>query len=346
LEKRSRRSIVRSHRFTGIDDAANGKEHDAMRRQRRLTPEFEHDFVRDPQLGYEAPNPSEFVRCVEHGSPTPLERWHCHDEYELQLIVGARGHAFVGDHVGHFEPGHLVLTGPRLPHNWVSTDLPPNGLEVRSLVLQFRGEPLIDGMRAIKELEGVQPLFERARHGVEFFGISADVRDRFYRIRRSHGLERLVEFLALLCVLERCADHRLLSSTAMDGIARGQARAAINAIVEFVNEHYAEQISVRDAAAAVNMSETRFSRYFSKTADSSFGSFVNRVRVHKACELLMHTEQHISSICYAVGFNNIANFNRRFLEIKAMTPSEFRSRAAVRLGSALTQDGHGIAARH
>jgi hypothetical protein len=48
-------------------------------RRRKLTPEFEHDLNRDPRLGYEAPNTSEFVRCVEHGSPTPLERWHCHD---------------------------------------------------------------------------------------------------------------------------------------------------------------------------------------------------------------------------------------------------------------------------
>jgi AraC-like DNA-binding protein len=317
-----------------------------MRRQRRLTPEFEHDFVRDPQLGYEAPNASEFVRCVEHGSPTPLERWHCHDEYELQLIVGTRGHAFVGDYVGHFEPGHLVLTGPRLPHNWTSTGLPPDGLDVRSLVIQFRGEPLLDGMRAIKELEEVQPLFERARHGVEFFGISADVQDRFHRIRHSHGLARFVEFAGLLCTLERCKDYRLLSSTAMDGIAPGEARSAINAVVEFVNEHYAEQISVRDAAACVNMSETRFSRYFSRTADSTFGSFVNRVRIQKACELLMHTEQHVSSICYAVGFNNIANFNRRFLETKAMTPSEFRSRVAARLGSSGTPCDPRAGSRH
>jgi len=317
-----------------------------MRRQRRLAPEFEHDFARDPRLGYEAVSPAEFVRCVEHGSPTPLERWHCHDEYELQLIVGARGHAFVGDHVGHFEPGHLVLTGPRLPHNWVSTDLPPDGLDVRSLVIQFRGEPLLDGMRAIKELEDLRPLLERARHGVEFFGISAEVQDRFHRIRRSHGLERLAEFVGLLCALERCSDYRLLSSTAMDGVASHEAGSAINAIVEFVNEHYAEPLSIRDAAARVHMSETRFSRYFSKTADSTFGSFVNRVRVQKACELLMHTGQHISSICYAVGFNNLANFNRRFLEIKAMTPSEFRSRAAARLGGAATADGPGAASRH
>jgi AraC-like DNA-binding protein len=304
--------------------------------RRKLTPEFEHDLIRDPRLGYEAPVGAEFVRCVEHGSPTPLERWHCHDEYELQLIVGARGRTFVGDYVGHFEPGHLVLTGPRLPHNWISTDLPPNGLSVRSLVIQFREQPLRDGMRAIKELEETRPLLERARRGIEFFGLSDGVRDRFYRIKQSHGLERFAEFAALLCLLKRCEDYRLLSSDQTIGLGPVDAHSTINRIVEYVNESYAEPMSVADVAARVNMSESSFSRYFSKATDSTFTAFVNRVRVHKACQLLMHGEQQISSICYAVGFNNVANFNRRFREVKGVTPREFRRQSMDRLGGDTT----------
>jgi len=303
--------------------------------RRKLTPEFEHDLVRDPRLGYEPPSTSEFVRCVEHGSPTPLERWHCHDEYELQLIVGARGRAFVGDYVGHFEPGHLVLTGPRLPHNWISTDLPPNGLTVRSLVIQFREEPLREGMRAIKELEETAPLLERARHGIEFFGLSDSVRDRFYRIRQSHGLERFAEFVGLLCQLRRCEDYRLLSSDQVLGPGTAEARSTISKIVDYVNENFTEPLSIAEIAAGLKMSESGFSRYFSKATDCTFTAFVNRVRVHKACELLMHSDQQISGICYAVGFNNVANFNRRFRDVKGMTPKEFRRQSMERLGGGI-----------
>jgi AraC-like DNA-binding protein len=316
-----------------------------MTRARKLTPEFEHDLIRDPCLGYEETGADEFVRCIEHGSPTPLERWHCHDEYELQLIVGARGQAFVGDYVGHFEPGHLVLTGPRLPHNWVSSGLPPSGLQVRSLVIQFREAPLREGMRIIKELEEVQPLLDRARHGVEFFGLSDIVRDRFCCIRQSHGLERFVEFIRLLGILQNWSDYRLLSSSALD-TGRGETRSTINAIVEYVNGHYAEPLSIAAAAARVNMTESRFSRYFNRETGDTFGSFVNRVRVRKACELLMHTDQQISSICYAVGFNNIANFNRRFRECKGMTPTEFRGRRAAGSGTRMLAVNHGEALRH
>jgi len=301
-----------------------------MSLRRNLAPEIEHDLVRDTRLGYEPSVRKEFVRCVEHGSPTPLERWHCHDEYELQLIVGAHGQAFVGDYIGHFEPGHLVLTGPRLPHNWVSADLPPDGLAVRSLVIQFRESPLRDGMRVISELEETEPLLERAKHGIEFFGISESVRERFYRIKGSHGLERFAEFASLLCELKRCEDYRLLSSDHLQIFGPNDSLASMNKIIGYVNEHYTEPISVADVCTQVRMSESAFSRYFSKATGLTFTTFVNRLRVGRACQLLMDGEGHVSSICYAVGFNNIANFNRRFLEVKGMTPTEFRRQAGDR----------------
>jgi AraC-like DNA-binding protein len=47
----------------------------------------------------------------------------------------------------------------------------------------------------------------------------------------------------------------------------------------------------------------------------------------------MQTDHYVTDICYQVGFNNVANFNRRFLEIKGMTPTEFRRQSDHRFGS-------------
>lgn len=43
--------------------------------------------------------------------------------------------------------------------------------------------------------------------------------------------------------------------------------------------------------------------------------------------MLYSTDEQISSICFAVGFQNLANFNRHFLKLKGMTPKEFRETA-------------------
>jgi len=78
------------------------------------------------------------------------------------------------------------------------------------------------------------------------------------------------------------------------------------------------------------MGESAFSRFFSKSTGLTFTNYVNRLRVNRACQLLMERDSYVSSVCYAVGFNNVANFNRRFLEVKGMTPTQFRRQAAGR----------------
>ena len=80
------------------------------------------------------------------------------------------------------------------------------------------------------------------------------------------------------------------------------------------------------------MSESRFSRFFRRATGNSYTDFVNLVRVNRACHLLMETGRRVTDICYEVGFHNVANFNRRFRDIKGMTPTEFRQQSQHRFG--------------
>jgi AraC-like DNA-binding protein len=304
-----------------------------MALQRTRSPELEHDVGRTPNLGYEPPGTYGCVRCLEHGFPNPLVRWHYHEEYELHLIVDTRGKVFVGDYIGHFEPGHLVLTGPRLPHNWISTEVPEGGVALRDMVLQFGDAPLRQAAAQIPELAEALPLLERARHGVEFFGLSAQARERIERVREAHGLQRLAEFAALLDLLVHCTDYRLLSTVQLQSFDDDAALAHISGIVDFLTEHYSEDFSMADLAGRSGMTESSFSRYFRRATGNSYTDFVNRLRINKACQLLMETDRYITNVCYDVGFNNVANFNRRFLQIKGMTPKEFRRQAEARFGT-------------
>ncbi len=92
------------------------------------TPEFE---ITDPN--------GETVRYIQHGFPSDLIRWHAHDEYELHFIVATTGKVFVGDYVGIFTPGQLILTGPNLPHNWVTQSNGNRVYSKRDKVVNFTG---------------------------------------------------------------------------------------------------------------------------------------------------------------------------------------------------------------
>jgi AraC-like DNA-binding protein len=300
---------------------------------RQREPELEREFARSPRLGYEPPGETGLITCLAHGFPTPLARWHFHDEYELHLITATSGKAFVGDWIGPFQPGHLVLCGPRLPHNWISTDVPEGGVAERDWVIQFLHEPIARAAETIPELREALPVLERARHGVEFLGMGQRAIAHWHRVKGAQGLARLAAFCEFLSDLARCPDYRTLSSVQMQGESGGAELDQINRVVDRITTDLSTPFSAADAAAQLGMSESRFCRFFRRTTGNTFTDFVNRIRVQRACQLLMRSERRIVDICYEVGFNNVANFNRRFLDIKGMTPSAFRRQAQRRFGA-------------
>ena len=85
----------------------------------------------------------------EHGWPYHTVRWHFHPELEIHHVVATSGHYYVGDFIGEFGPGNLVLCGPNLPHNWVSHlapgDTVPERRGINSIQL-YKGE---DGWKII-----------------------------------------------------------------------------------------------------------------------------------------------------------------------------------------------------
>ena len=295
--------------------------------------EMEHACLRDPRHGFEPEGRYGFIRYLEHGVPSALVRWHYHDEYELHLICASTGKVFVGDYIGQFAPGHLVLTGPRVPHNWVSLDTPAEGIRLRDMVIQFSHAPLAQMAGVIPEMKAIMPLLGRASYGIEFFDLTASAQAHFARIRDASGLPRFIAFLALLGELADSTNYHLLSTVPMQASADDDTVARINAAVNFIVQNLSSQFSMRDLAQQLNMSERLFARFFRSATGNSFTDFVNRLRINRACQLLMETEQYVSNICYDAGFNNVANFNRRFLEFKGMTPREFRQQAAGRFGA-------------
>jgi AraC-like DNA-binding protein len=213
-------------------------------------------------------------------------------------------------------------------------DVPDGGVPLRDLVIQFPPEPLLRAAELLPELAEVLPLLERARHGIEFFGLGERAQQHWQRVKDARGARRFGAFCDFLADLAACTDYRLLSNVQMQSVDDDDSLDQIDAVVNRITEHLAQPFSAAQIAAELGMSESRFSRFFRRATGNTFTDFVNRVRINRACQLLMETDRLITHICFDVGFNNVANFNRRFLEIKGMTPSEFRKQTDSRFGGA------------
>jgi hypothetical protein len=151
--------------------------------------------------------PAESFKAWEHGYPFRAVRWHFHPECELQHVVATSGHHFVGDLIGSFEPGNLVLTGPNLPHNWVSDVAPGSEVSLRSRVVRFSEGFITDAMALMPELGCFRETLERSRSGVLFHQrTSAQLGPMLEELVWAHGVRRIEIFLAVIGTLCHAMD--------------------------------------------------------------------------------------------------------------------------------------------
>lgn len=279
----------------------------------------------------EASNQS--VRYLEHGWPSDLCRWHAHEEYEIHLILATRGKAFVGDYIGAFGPGCLYFVGPNLPHNWVTDENYSEPVAERDMVIQFNPQCLANLCAGFSEFRELNTLLEQAASGLEFFNFDVQLaRPYFEDARDLSGIDQVLSLLKFLNVLKGHQDRTTLSVMKLNQIESSNKKYAnIGEVVDLIVENCAAELSVSKAASMAGMSEASFARNFQAVTGNRFTEFVNRVRIGKACVLLFETEEQISSICFDVGFQNLANFNRHFLTMKGVTPSEYRNAARAGL---------------
>ncbi|WP_020409228.1 helix-turn-helix domain-containing protein [Hahella ganghwensis] len=304
------------------------KKHQFQKSHRHLKPSHflnPSDFMK-PEYEWVEQSHDESIHFIEHGAPSPLIRWHHHKEYELHLVRHTAGKFFVGDHIGSFRPGNLVLVAPNLPHNWISDLEPGQTVEIRDQVVHFSAD-LLQGLRSqLPELRSLEPMLERAKLGIEFHGqeVVRQATALFDELSGSNGMKRLLTFLTLLELLATTDQYRTLSSEFHQPLIDKPNLDWLNKANDYILEHYESDISLEDIAQYMGVSPAYFSKQFKRVSGHRFVDFVNRLRVNKAAELLTHSRLPITEICFEVGYNNIANFNRRFLEIKGHTPSDYR----------------------
>ncbi|MCF1710289.1 AraC family transcriptional regulator [Tabrizicola sp. J26] len=263
----------------------------------------------------------------EHGYPFHTVRWHFHPELEIHYVAATSGHYYIGDFIGEFAPGNLVLTGPNLPHNWISDLGDRSSVPLRSRVVQFPEDLLLRIAELFPDTRGFSTLFEISRRGALFSeACSRDSAPLLAEIVQAKGPRRASLFLQILANLAADAEVQTLASDTYLPDPSGFMTAGVNKALSFINANLTEDFSEEDLAATAEMTPSAFSRSFRKHTGMGVVEYVNRHRINLACQLLMNEpEKPVTDICFAVGFNNLSNFNRQFLRRKGMSPSRFRT---------------------
>nr|WP_221203490.1 AraC family transcriptional regulator [Modestobacter versicolor] len=96
-----------------------------------------------------------------------------------------------------------------------------------------------------------------------------------------------------------------------------------------MDRSYAEPLDVPALARIAHVSEAHFIRTFKATFGETPKRYLQRRRVERAMFLLRSTDQTVTDICMAVGFNSLGTFSRVFAEIVGEPPSVHRRRGPL-----------------
>jgi AraC-like DNA-binding protein len=250
--------------------------------------------------------------------------WHYHTEMELVWIRKGSGLRYVGRSVERFESGDLVLLGSGLPHTWASA--PNQSSKAEWSVIQFLPKHWSDEFWKLPEVNKLNKLFVQAARGMQFIGpTTSQIGDLIEELSSvpTHTLEGLIQFLTIFERLLQTPFRLLNTVHASMGSIEKDPR--VEHLLAWIQSHFAEPITQAQAAAQVKMSPAAFSRWFKLRVGRVFQHYLNELRVAKVCGQLTESEENITEVAYRCGYNNLANFNRRFREITGLTPTKFRS---------------------
>jgi AraC-like DNA-binding protein len=254
--------------------------------------------------------------------------YHVHPEFEINYIVSSTGRRLVGDHLDSFKPGDLVLLGPGLPHTYfhrAPKEAPNNW--ARSWYIQFLPDCLGQGFFDLPTLKAIHDLLARARRGLHFARKTAkDAAPLLEAALKEHGVTRIASFLLLLEVLAEARGVEPMASSHFDLPQLPRGFRQLELASTYIHDHLFDELTLTAVAREAHMSPQGFSRFFHKWMGRTLGEYITELRIASACQALLETDHSIAEVCFACGFRNLSNFNRRFRTIKGMSPREFRQK--------------------
>jgi AraC-like DNA-binding protein len=259
--------------------------------------------------------------------PYLYNHWHYHPEAELTLIRKGRGTRLVGDHMERFADGDLVLLGPNLPHMWRNDAdyfQARSPLHIEAVAIHFHENFWGDAFLQLPEMEPIRQLLKQARRGIRINGTAREqLSGQMEEMLQASGTQRITILINLLTAIAATTEKSPLSSLGFVQEYNLQRTDKINEIYHYTFSNFTNPISIEAVAKAVHISPHSFCRYFKTRTSKTYFEFLAELRIGYACKLILENEMSVAQVCYSSGFNNVANFNRKFKELTGRTPLQY-----------------------
>lgn len=275
-------------------------------------------------LPFKIPKPkNEALIYQEDREHVFYDELHQHGEIQISFIVKGAGSLIVGDTINEYKENDILVIGGYLPHVFRSDVKASN--ESIMFTLFFTKTSFGKEFFEISDMSNTQGFFQNSEYGMKIISWKKKIKKQFTKLHNQNKIEQIATLLKIINLIGK-AKHTPLSSFVYKKKYTDDEGKRMNDVFKYAMENYYEPITLEEIAAKANMSKNSFCRYFKKRTNKTFFQFLIEIRIENACKLIYNSpDLSISFISEQCGFQNTANFNRKFKEMKGVTPSYYRT---------------------
>lgn len=264
-----------------------------------------------------------YITTLDDFHPPVMAHWH--EEAEFTLVTEGCGTYQVRLTSYEVKTGDLLFISPATLH---SITAPPGGhmcTETYVFHMHFLGMHTAD-VCAVRYLT---PIFSQKLLPPVLFDIEhplySHIRGVFLNLntiyeKKENGYELLLKanFLQLIALLLPYCTEALSQPP-----LHSEHTAKLKIVLEYIDQHYSEELSIAQLAGLCYFSEYHFMRFFKKYIGMSCLDYIKNLRLEKAAELLEQGTLSTLDVSLLAGFRNLSYFHREFKKKYGLTPKNF-----------------------
>lgn len=263
-----------------------------------------------------------FLVHYRNGPSYQMTTSHFHMTYEFFYMMDGQRKFFIKDRTLIIEKGDIVVVAPNVLHRTTNAETP----DYERLVVNVH-ESYLPGGGAVRA-DVLRPLYERdyllLRSGTyDSSAIDALAGEMIREARTTPpGFEAYMQALTTQLLIACC--RVLPAEEEEQPPAHNPMHERIFEVVRYINEHYAEELTLQKLGEKLYVSPYAISRSFKEATGFTFVEYVNSVRVKEAIALLLGTSLKANVIARRVGFGSVTHFGRVFREVTGHAPLFYR----------------------
>jgi AraC-like DNA-binding protein len=252
--------------------------------------------------------------------------WHWHPEIELTLVFEGEIAYQVNDSLYHLKAGEGLFCNTNVLHAGHGY----GGGDCSYLSITFHPRLLYGYSSSVMQNKYMKHILESpALAGIHFTKEEVWQRKVLEGMTKIHDLSRehpvseeLQIQIILLEIWLEIFEH--VEKSKIDYTENGRDTERIRQVMEYIQNHYAEKITLEDLSAQIHLCRSESCRLFKRYMNASMFDYLLDYRIERSLELLRSSALDVTEIAGLVGFANPGYYARIFKRKMGCTPREYR----------------------